>query len=190
MTVEAADGAEAAELTIEDTGLAGAEPAEAGALAEAEEPVEAWWLVEAAEPVEADPFDGPPAEGLEPVEAPESPCELPELTDLTCEDAADTALWATFEAAEPTACTAPLDDDGAEGVVSAWACWREKSTIRIRIPAASNPACTARRAILHTVARATRVLPTVGVAYYRSTFHHGSALYTTLGRFYQAISGK
>jgi hypothetical protein len=88
---------------------------------------------------------------------------LTELTELSCEDAAADALWVTLDTAEPTDCAASAgpalpeaDDDGDEDVVAALACWREKSTRRTRIPAASNPACIARRAMPRTVALATR----------------------------------
>jgi hypothetical protein len=108
----------------------------------------------------------------------ESPCELAEPTELAWEDTS----WVTDEATEATVCTAlagpevpEAEDPEAEdddGVVSAWACWCEKSTRMIRIPAASTAACTARRAMPRRTAWATRVLPTVGVACTELPIHH------------------
>ena len=102
--------------------------------------------------------------GVDWAEAAESPCELDDPTGLTWDD----APWVTAEATEPTVCRAlaepeaPAAEDGDDGVVSAWACWCEKSTKMIRIPAASNPACTARRAMPRKTAWATRGAPIVG----------------------------
>jgi hypothetical protein len=96
--------------------------------------------------------------GVEWADAVESPCESAEPTGLAWDD----VPWATAEATEPTVCRAlpgpevPAAEDGDDGVVSAWACWCEKSTSMIRIPAASNPACTARRAMPRSTAWATR----------------------------------
>lgn len=112
--------------------------------------------------------------GVEWAEAAESPYESVEPTGLAWDD----ALWVTAEATEPTVCRAlagpeaPAAEDGDDGVVSARACWCEKSTSMIRIPAASNPACTARRAMPRRTAWATRVLPTSGVASRELPFHH------------------
>jgi hypothetical protein len=112
--------------------------------------------------------------GVDWAEDAEAPCELDDPTGLAWDD----APWVTAEATEPTVCRAlagpeaPVAEDGDDGVVSAWACWWEKSTRMIRIPAASNPACTARRAMPRRTAWATRVLPTVGVASKELPIHH------------------
>jgi hypothetical protein len=166
-------------------------PAEAEALAEDPAPAEAEPPAEAKPPVEDPPpaglaaDDPPPTEpepsagavdwaGVDWGEAAESPCELDDPTGLAWDD----APWVTAEATELTVCRAlagpeaPAAEDGDDGVVSAWACWCEKSTRMIRIPAASNPACTARRAMPRRTAWATRVLPTVGVACTELPIHH------------------
>ncbi|HEY4703148.1 MAG TPA: hypothetical protein VIH64_14730 [Streptosporangiaceae bacterium] len=166
-------------------------PAEPALPVEPEPSVEPWPSVEPEPPAEDPPpaelpVEDPPLAEPEPpagavdwadvewAEAAESPCESAEPTGLAWDD----VLWTTAEATEPTVCRAlagpeaPAAEDGDDGVVSAWACWCEKSTSRIRIPAASNPACTARRAMPRRTAWATRVLPTLGVASTELPFHH------------------
>jgi hypothetical protein len=135
----------------------------------AELPVELWPAVEPEPPAGVVDWAG-----AEWAEAAESPCEPTDPTGLAWDD----VPWVTAEATEPTVCRAlagpeaPAAEDGDDGVVSAWACWCEKSTSMIRIPAASNPACTARRAMPRRTAWATRVLPTLGVASTKLPFHH------------------
>ena len=169
---------------LDDTEADGdAAGSEAGVEAEVEvEPLaELEWLAGLEPPAEPEPSAEPelPAgavdwAGVDWAEAAESPCELDDPTGLAWDD----ALWVTAEATEPTVCRAlagpeaPAAEDGDDGVVSAWACWCEKSTRMIRIPAASNPACTARRAMPRRTAWATRVLPTLGVASTELPIHH------------------
>ena len=139
------------------------------------------WLAGLEPPAEPEPSAEPELPdgavdwaGVDWAEAAEAPCELDDPTGLAWDD----ALWVTAEATESTVCRAlagpeaPAAEDGDDGVVSAWACWCEKSTRMIRIPAASNPACTARRAMPRRTAWATRVLPTVGVASTELPIHH------------------